>query len=403
MRTTAQAWTVLLAFAFPAAARAQDSDPDSIPVRREYIDAPLEIPHDPFGLGLKNSAYSVGLRIAEVFDDNIFLTDGGEEEDLITVFLLSAEGTYRSNESDIRVAYHGRERIYADNDDLSGMEHFLDVGGTFRTTSLYVGAGVELRDRKDTFDPLEIREPVDSTFARGYATVGTDFNKFDVSLTADLAQFAIDDDFHDRGNYERVGLALLGAARVGTEAEAFGEILLRSTDYDENVFSDFTYLRIAGGVRGRFGPTLSGEARLGYGQTEADSEGALDSDDFAGLVAEAIGVWRFAEKHEVLAGLSYGPAESVVTGLSVHQSVMAGWRFTLDDSWTFRTSLRWSREEDPDGGLERTGVQYRAGARWKSTGPLYGDLGLLLRAATSDDPTLEYENLRVSIGMGVEW
>lgn len=403
MRTQAHAWTVLLALSIPSAARAQDSDADAIPTRRSFIDAPLEIPHDPFGLGLKHTAYSVGLKIAGVFDDNVFLESSGEERDFITVILLSADVRFRREETEAHVSYRGRERIYAKNSDLTGMEHFLDASGSMKVSDLRLEAGVDYRERKDTFDVLEIREPVDSRYDREYVRVGTDFNKVDVSVTGEMAHLHFDDGFHDRGDYTRVGVSLMAAARLWPQAEAFGEIRYRTTDYDEGVFSDFSYVRATVGARGAFTPTFRGEGRIGFGRTQTEDEGTLGSTDYSGFVIEGRAAWEMSEKHSFEAGVFYEPAESVVTGLAVHGGVHAGWRFRFDERWSFRTSVRWGRETDPDGDFERTGLHWRAGARWNSGDLFFADAGVLYRTAMADDSAAEYDNLRFSIGMGVEW
>jgi hypothetical protein len=393
----------MFALTLPAAAYAQESDPDSMPTRREFIDRPLEIPRDPFNLGVKSMAYTAGLKVAGVFDDNVRLTADDEESDFITVLLLSGELFYKREESELHLAYHGRNRIYADNDDLNGMEHFLDASGLFRLDRIRVEAGVEWRDRKDTFNPLEIPEPVDSRSARGYLRVGADFNRLDVAGTLELTHFTIDDSFHDRGDFERVGFSLMGTLRAWPQAEMFGEVLLRSTDYDENVFSDFSYIRVAVGARTAFTSTIRGEGRIGFGRTEIDDEGAIPSDDFSGVVVEALAAWDLDERHIIFAGIEYGPSESVVTGLGVHQGFHAGWRFRLEEQWAVRSSVRWGRETDADGDFERTGLEWRLGARWDSRANFYADAGVLVRAAESDDSALEYDNFRISFGMGVEW
>lgn len=403
MRTNASAWTVLFALLLPAAARGQDADVDTIPIRREFLDPPPEIPHDPFGFGFTNIGYTVGLKLAEVYDDNIFLTAAAEEEDLITVILLSAEGHYRREDNEANVTYRGRERIYADNSDLTGMEHFVDASGRVRVSDFQFEAGGEWKDLKDTFNPLEIPEPVDSTFGRGFLRAGVEGNKVKVSLTAELARFAVDDDLHDRGDYDQAGLALLGAVSAWTQAEAFIEVLFRSTDYDEGEFSDFSYLRIAVGARGTFSPRLRGVGRIGFGRTETEDEGTIPSDDFTGLIADVTATWDMSEKHELFGGLLYAPSESVVSGLAIHQGVHAGWRFRMNEYWAVRTSVRWSQETDASGDFERSGFWWRAGVRWDSGKTLYADAGLLMRTADADDPTLEYDNLRLSIGMGAEW
>lgn len=399
MRPQAPAWSVLLALALPAAARAQD-DADSAPTRRAYIDAPLEVPHDPFDLGARNTGYAVGLRIAEVYDDNLFLAEDAEEDDLITVLLLTADVRYLREEDEVALSYRGRERIYAEHDELNGMEHFIDAMGRKALGRARLEAGLEWRDLKDTFDALEVRSPVDSRFFHGYVRPGIDFNAFSVSLTGEFARFTIDDDVLDRGDYSRVGASLVAAARAWGESEAFGELMFRSTDYDEPDFSDFDYLRFAVGARGAFSPVLRGEARVGAGRTEAEDDAV---DDFSGVILGGVVAWTPGEKHEIALGAFHEPTESVVTGLGVAAGVDVRWRFRLDERWTIRSSVRWGREADPNGDFDRTGTAGRFGVRWDSGGRAYADAGVLVRAAESSDLALEYDNVRFSLGLGVEW
>lgn len=399
MGSNTPAWTVVVALALPAAASAQDGDVDSIPGARTLMD----VPRDPLNLGVKELAYALGLKISEVWDDNVFLTSDNEKSDRITVALVWGEALYKREAGEARLAYRGRERLYAKNDELDGMEHFLDASGLIRASNFRFEGGVEWRAMKETFDPLEVREPVDSRFDREFISAGADYNTFDVSLTAELAHFAVDDELHDRGDYERLGFALLGAARVWPQAEAFAEVLVRSTDYDEEFFSDFTFYRFAVGARGSFTAKIRGEARLGLGRTETDDGGTVSSDDFSGVVAEASVTWDVNEKHEVTAGLHFQPSESVLTGLAIEQGIRAGWRFRITERLAFRASARWSRETDSEGNGERTGIQWRAGARWESAGRFFADAGVLYRAAEADVAASEYDNVRFGIGVGVEW
>jgi hypothetical protein len=403
MHTNARAFTVFLALSVPAVAAAQDSDVDLVPTRREFLDPALEFPHDPFNLGARRTAYTVGLKLAGVFDDNVFLSESDEEEDFITVVLLSADVVHRVDENEARFSYRGRERIYADHGDLTGMEHYLDGSGVMRVSRFILGAGLEYRDRKDSFNPLEIPEPVDSRYLAVAIRGGAVFNEFDLLGSLEVAQFSIDDDFHDRGDYDRIGFSLRASAKTWPQAESFGEIVARSTDYEEDAFSDFSYYRLAVGARGTFSPTLRGEASIGYARTEEDEAGDFETDDFSGLVLEAVGTWALNEKNEFAAGLTYGPSESAVTGLTVRQGVHAGWLYRMTERLGFRSSVRWSRESDPEGDLDRSGLQVRGSARWESGDHFYADAGVLLRAADSDDPTLEYDNVRISFGLGVEW
>lgn len=398
-RTRARFLAVLVAVALPSAARAQDGDVDPNP-----DPAPrLEGPNDPFGFGFKNLAYSVGMKIAEIWDDNVFLAPSGEESDRITTILLKTRLRYDFGRGAALLNYRGRERLFAENTDFNGMEHFLDGSVNKSVSQFKIGAGLEWRDLKEPFDVLMVTNRVDSRFERGYVEAAADFNRVDLEVTGALARFSIDDALLDRGDYVRREVAVLAAADVWPQASAFAEIRIQSTDYDEAVFSDFTFLRLALGVRGAFAAKVRGEARLGFGRVDTESGGTFPVDDFTGFVAAASAVWEIDEKQELRADLFRHPMESVLTGLAIADGIRIGYRWTFSERWTAQGRVSWDREEESDGSNRRRGVHVRGGVQWGFWDRYHADLGLLYRARDAGDRALEYENFRISLGVGVEW
>jgi len=145
-RTGIGAFLIFLALASEVRAQDEDVDPNPDPMPR------LEGPNDPFGLGVKKLAYSVGMKIAEIYDDNVFLARDAEESDRITTLLLKTRLRYDLGEGAALLNYRGRERLFAENTEFNGMEHFLDGSVTKTVSNLKFEAGLEWTALKDPFD-----------------------------------------------------------------------------------------------------------------------------------------------------------------------------------------------------------------------------------------------------------
>ena len=390
---------VLFACVLSTEVRAQDEDVDPIP---DPMPA-LEGPNDPFGLGVKKLAYSVGMKIAEIYDDNVFLAPEAEESDRITTLLLRTRVRYDFGEGAAALNYRGRERLFADHTEFNGMEHFLDGSVTRTLSNLKFEAGLEWTALKDPFDVLQVTDRVDSRFARGRLLAGADFNRLDIEVTGAISRFTLDDDVLDRGDYLRREAGVLAAVEAWPRASAFAEVRFQQTDYDEPDFSDFDFLRVDGGIRGAFTAKLRGEARIGLGRVETEGGGIFPVDAFTEFVAAAFAVWEISEKQELRAELSRRPIESVLTGLAIADGVRVGYRWTFSERWTAQGEVSWDREEESDGSNLRRGLHVRGGVQWAFWDRYHADLGVLHRSRRSDDPGLEYENFRISLGIGVEW
>jgi hypothetical protein len=392
-------WILTLTLGLPAAALAQDGEADPLP----DPERPLEEPHDPFGLGVKKLAYTAGLKIVEVFDDNVLLAPDREESDRITVFLLKARLRYEGESGAASASYRGRERLFDTHDEFDGMEHFFESSGRVRTGALRFEAGVEWRESKEPFDELQVSRRLDSRFDRERARVIGDFNRFDVEAEVARARFTVDDAILDRGDFVRTEAALLAAAEVGAEAALFAEVRYHRTEHDESDFGDLSFFRAAAGARGLFTAKLRGEIRVGLARAELEEGSLFPADDFTGLAAVALVTWDPDPKQEIAADLRREPIESVLTGLAIVDGFRLSYRLRFSERWTFQGLLSWDRERESDGSQDRTGVAARAGVQWAVGDKFYVDAGALFRRADSDDAALEYENLRLSLGAGVQW
>jgi putative beta-barrel porin BBP2 len=392
-------WMVALAVAMSAPAHAQDGEADPIP----DPERPLEEPHDPFGFGVKKIAYSVGLKVVEVFDDNVLLTPENEESDRITVALLKTKLRYFGDAGGATLNYRLRHRNYAERDEFDGPEHFFDAAGMVRVDPFRFEAGVDARILKEPFDVLQANDRVDSHFDREYVRTVADFNRLDAELEVARARFTVDDDVLDRGDYLRLEAGLLVAADVGDKTSAFVELRNHETEYDEPDFGDLSILRFSVGARGTWSEKTRGDVRIGVARADLEAGTAFPADDFTGFTAAVTVTWEPSPKEELRLEIRREPMESVVTGLTIVDGLRVSARLRPSDLWTIQGMVSWDHEQDPDGGNDRRIIGLRGGVQWAFAEQAYADAGALYRVADADDATLEFENLRFSVGVGVEW
>jgi len=113
--------------------------------------------------------------------------------------------------------------------------------------------------------------------------------------------------------------------------------------------------------------------------------------------------WEPTPKQELRLEIRREPMESVVTGLTIVDGLRVTARLRPSEPWTIQGMVSWDHEQDPDGGNDRRIIGLRGGVQWAFAEQAYADAGALYRVADADDATLEFENLRFSVGVGVEW
>ena len=392
-------WMAALALAMPAAARAQDADVDAIPDPEPALDGP----RDPLDLGLKKLAYAFSLKSAGVYDDNIFLSSRDETSDTISVVLLTTKLRYDHGAGTAGLSYRARDRQFARHDEFNGLEHLLDGSASLETSRVRFETGFEWRALKDPFDVLESGERVDTAFDREFLKATADFGRFDLELAAALARFTVDDEALDRGDYRRWEVTVTSVVESWPQVSLLGEVGLRGTRYDEETFSDFTVLSVAAGARGSLTPKTRVEARVGYAHAEPRGESLVAAEEFSGLVAEIATTWQAGEKHELKLDLRREPVESLQTGLAVADEIRLGYKFTPDEKLSFQGQLSWDHRRESDGSGDRRGVLARVGAQWSLPSGIHVDVGTLFRMRETADSDSDYENLRISLGIGVQW
>lgn len=98
--------------------------------------------------------FSFGINVRAEYNDNIFLEETDEEEDLVfrvDVPLEISNSKYAENQWSI--IYTPRFKFYADNSDQDGVDHFVDLGWkqVFAKTSVDLGVEYDKIDGADRF------------------------------------------------------------------------------------------------------------------------------------------------------------------------------------------------------------------------------------------------------------
>jgi hypothetical protein len=392
-------WTAILLVSIPSLARAQDGDVDAIP-DPEIL---REGPHDPLGLGLRKLSYAFGLEGAAAFDDNVFLTAHDRTSDTISILQLTAKARHDYGAGTASLTYRGKDRTFASHSEFNGLEHFFDASATLDSTPVRFETGLEWKALKDPFDVLQSSERVDSRFDREFLKATGDFGRLDAEVTVAAARFTVDDQVLDRGDYRRWEFSATSLFEAWPQVSILAGVGLRETRYDEDTFSDFTVLSLTAGARGSLTPKTRSEARVGFARAEPHGDSQNPAEDFSGFVAEITTTWEAGEKHEIRIDLSREPTESLLTGLAVSDSVRIGYKYAPAERWTTQGELSWEQRRESDGSGNRRGLQARAGVQWSLPGSLHADVGILFRMRESGEPDSDYENFRVSLGMGVQW
>jgi hypothetical protein len=175
-----------------------------------------------------------------------------------------------------------------------------------------------------------------------------------------------------------------------------------ATEYDEPIFSDFEVVQVWAGARFLASARTHFEAAIGYARAEPDGDPtAVPFEDFSEVVGHLTGVWVPQEHHEVTVALHRAPVESVNSGLALSTEVRLGYRYTIPDRGEVRLGLYWERRDESFENESRRGLGLRAGGQWDFAHRFFTDGGILLRSRDSDEPDEDYENLRISIGLGV--
>ena len=284
---------------------------------------------DPLGVRVGGFLVFPNASISESFDDNIFASDRGAVDDLITN--ITPEIVVKSDWKNHEVKLFGSADIglHADRSDENyedfnlGAEARLDVLRDLRITAALAYSA--LHESRGSPDDVDGREPTE--FDRLNATLGAAGRRNRISLSArgmltsldyDDATDAtgvIDNDDRDRDRYD---FELRAGYEIAPEYEGFVRVGLTMTDYDDAVDSDGVDrdsdgIEIVAGARIDVTAVLFGDVFAGYVTRDYDDSSLETIDGATGGVDLT---WNVTRLTTLKLGIARTIHETTQTGAS---------------------------------------------------------------------------------------
>ena len=153
---------------------------------------------DPLGIRLGSFFLYPKLGLSQSYDDNIYLTDGGEESDLITTLSPSFKLISNWNRHEFAVSADADIGRYWDNGDEDFEDYTAKAGGIVDITRRAKFSGsLEYsqlhEDRGSADDPGAIADPTEYTLLDGRVAFIQRFNRVSLSVGGTFKQYDFDD------------------------------------------------------------------------------------------------------------------------------------------------------------------------------------------------------------------
>ncbi len=244
------------------------------------------------------------LAVRSLYDDNIYLTETDEFDDLVITIAPGIEVSWEKVHHAIQLGYTLELIKFADNTDESTIDHEALLKANLSARS---GLLLELSDRFEvTSDPAtsELTDRENRIRNRGQAGIGVARDRLEVKGRAR----SVLDDYDSRNELDKVENAY-GAAvfyRFFPKTSLFIDYDYGTVTYDREATGDDTHYHQAGiGVRGTWLPKTTGTLKVGYQNRDYDV-----ADSFEGAIAELSAVWQPTATATVTALGGYGVTES---------------------------------------------------------------------------------------------
>lgn len=350
------------------------------------------------GLGTDRFRLNGSLRTEQWFDDNLFLTADGEEDDFVSVFVADVRGRLEYERVQATLAYEAREYLYADHDDFNGLEH--DADGRLRLKPGRVE--IELYDtyafRKQAANATLFRERVDRRQNDVGAIARLNAHRFDLEVRGQARRFEVDEAGFEDFNHARRDVSALGALDVADQLQALAELGTSDTEFDEAALGDFGIVWAAAGFRGKPSGKLTASVKVGWVSVE-QSEGADDAD----LMVQAMVVWRVSIPTILQARLDRVPVESITSGWALHTRLSVSLSQWFHERVTGRLFVYWEQAEEGDGEGDRDGYGADAGLRCELGTNWVAEAWVGFRTARSDSGAYDFDNNRGYVGVAFEF
>jgi hypothetical protein len=359
---------------------------------------------DYLGLGTKQLKVEGGMKVEEWFDDNILLSDGNEQDDMVTVLIPSLHVHFDHRNDYVDVKYLGKDRLFNDNDAFNGMEHYVDAVIHFKISQFSLELFDNYKNRRDPFDVLQVNAKLESLVNDGGVRVTADFNEIDAELEVGIRRFEYFDSALDVVDHRRWWIAVSGWYEVMPKTQAGVEYGYTSTEYDdEDILDNWMSHRFVAALRGEPTAKIKTRAKLGFVIVQNDDTGIVDSDDFTGIYAAIAADWEATANGTVHVELTSQPEESIFTGLAIRRKALASYEHRLSERATASAGLYYETIQEVEGGEDRQGYGVNATVKYQVSRHFALDGMAELRSKRSDDDNFEYDNVRGYIGAGIDF
>ncbi|MBL8660229.1 MAG: outer membrane beta-barrel protein [Rhodospirillales bacterium] len=373
--------------------------------------------YDPLGIRAGSFLFFPQLSVSEVYNDNIFATDGGKVDDFITV--LSPQATLESNWSRhaLAIAGGGDFSFYKQNPDEDYQDWFAATDGRIdvsRDIALYGGGGAARRHEiRGSPDDPGGDEPTVYYEYNAFARYDQNFDRF--GLTVDGLFDRVDytntpvSDGPDISNNDRDRNVYSTPVRLGYEItpdyEAFVRVAPNIRRYDQTpdfdgVDRDSWGYQAVGGLALDFGGITFGEIYAGYMQQFYDDSDLnnVNTPTFGGSVtwnATTLTTLNLAVERNVLETTAIGASSYISTSgeLTIDHELLRNVILTAGGAVT---------NNDYDG-INRKDWFYLGnfGARYLLNRNLYLSAGYLYRhrSSTGSDGVDDFTQNLIRIGL----
>ncbi len=392
MRVSGIVVAVLTAL-FAAPAWAQE---DAQPVQDDY--------QDYLGLGTKQFKVRGRMGTEIWFDNNILLTDKKEIDDIVVVLQPELNVRFDHGQDYVKLDYRGRDRIYTDNDDFNGMEHYLNGMVHFKIDKFYVDLSDDYANRRDPFNNLQIQDKLVTLQNDARFLVGGDFDKFDLELSVGIRRFEIFDPLFDLFDHRRWDVGFTGFFDIMPKTQALIEYGYTNTEYDDEQVDNFITHRFLAGIKGTPSAKIRTTTKIGVVRVIADDRNNFDDTDdktdlYVGLALD----WDVTSNGTLSLGLVRQPVESIFTGIAITTRFDMGYKHKFNERISGKMGLYYETITESKGGEDRWGWGLSGGVSYKVGRHLHLDLWGEYRAKRSDDDNFEFDNMRGYFGAGLDF
>ncbi|MBI3270304.1 MAG: outer membrane beta-barrel protein [Planctomycetes bacterium] len=368
---------------------------------------PEEDPEHVFGLKSGNWTFQPTVSTSEVYNSNIFLSDGDEQDDFITNVIPGFGIRFDSDKVQAALASTVRFAFFADHTESDAVEPLLT--GSFKVVpgDVYVTWGGYFQRTEDPLDEVfAARLPVEQySYYAGFGYAKAPWN---AEVLFEHIDFAVDEADFEFVNYEVNEVR----AKVGYVLNPQWKLLTTGvgghTDYVEEVKEDNVFEEGAIGAQWLPSDSFGILAEIGYRNQDYDSGSGevAFTEDYRGPVTRLTARWYASPEDKVVLAYSHRPEESVFGNYSANDTLRLFYDRRLHDRWSVRASVLFQRAEEGDADNTqalRDSMVAEAGVTYRIAGGLVADLSYSHSLKRTNDGTGEYDVDQVSLGVTVSF